>query len=186
MEFVASALDRIRKIKLVIFDVDGVLTDGGLYVGAQGESMKRFYVKDGLAITLARQAGLKTAIITGRYSAMVEQRAKELSIDAVWQGCGDKCKAYRELKKKFNFGDEEIAYIGDDLLDLPIMLQVGFAAAVGDAAAEVKHSAHLIAAEDGGHGAVREILEFVLKTQNKWENVIAGFRNTSITETPAH
>ena len=175
MEQMAGALERARKIRLVIFDVDGVLTDGGIYVGAEGELYKPFHCRDGLGITLARKNGLKTAIITGRESAQVKRRGEELRIDAVWQGCMDKRQAYEELKERFALRDEEIAYIGDDLIDLPIMLQAGFAAAVADAVPEVRQHAHVVSGFSGGKGAVREVLEFLLKVQGKWESIVAGF-----------
>ena len=182
MEQMADALERAKKIRLVIFDVDGVLTDGGIYVGAEGELYKPFFCRDGLGITLARKHGLKTAIITGRESAQVRRRGEELHIDAVWQGCMDKRQAYMELKRKFSLVDEEIAYIGDDLIDLPILLQAGLAAAVADAAPEVRRHAHVISGFPGGRGAVREVLEFLLKAQGKWEAIVAEFLSTAPTE----
>lgn len=175
MEQMAGALERAKRIRLVIFDVDGVLTDGGIYVGAEGELYKPFFCRDGLGITLARKNGLKTAIITGRNSPQVERRGKELQIDAVWQGCMDKRRAYGELKEKFSLRDEEIAYIGDDLIDLPILTQAGLAAAVADAVPEVRQRVHLVSGFPGGRGAVREVLEFILKAQGKWESIVEDF-----------
>jgi len=175
MEQMAGALDRAKKIRMVIFDVDGVLTDGGIYVGAEGELFKPFFCRDGLGITLARKNGLKTAIITGRNSPQVERRGEELHIDAIWQGCMDKRQAYGELKKRFSLKDEEVAYIGDDLIDLPILVQAGFAAAVADAAPEVRQRVHVVSGFPGGKGAVREILEFILKAQEKWESIVEEF-----------
>lgn len=185
VEYKMTAFQRASRLRLVIFDVDGVLTDGGVYIGAGGELMKRFCIKDGMGITLLRRGGIKTAIITGRRSEIVQQRAEELRIDIVRQGCQDKRLAYRELKKELSLSDEEIGYIGDDLLDLPVLLQAGFSAAPADAAAEIREAAQLVTGEKGGYGAVREISEFILKAQNKWEELIAGYKNTSITETPA-
>ena len=167
--------DKARKVKMVVFDVDGVLTDGGIYVGATGELFKPFYCRDGLAITLAQRVGLKTAIITGRESEHVKFRANELKIDAVWQGNPDKRAAYDELKEKFSLADEEIAYIGDDIIDLPVMLQVGLPMAVGDAVPEVKSRAALVADAPGGRGAVRELLEFILKAQGKWDGIVESY-----------
>ena len=128
MEFQEDALERAKRVKLIIFDVDGVLTDGGIYIGADGELFKPFFCRDGLGITLAHRAGLKTAIITGRQSEHLRYRAKELHITEVYQGNLDKREAYRDLKAKLGLADEEIAYFGDDLVDLPIMGQVGFRA----------------------------------------------------------
>ena len=125
MEIKAEALRRAKKIKLVIFDVDGVMTDGGIYVGPEGELYKPFNCKDGLGITLAHRSGLRTAIITGRESKQLAYRAGELHITEVMQGHRNKRGAYKELKERQNLTDEEIAYVGDDLIDLPVMLQVG-------------------------------------------------------------
>lgn len=180
-----TAFQRASRLRLVIFDVDGVLTDGGIYIGAGGELMKRFCIKDGMGITLLRRGGIKTAIITGRRSEIVQQRADELHIDVVHQGCQDKRLAYRELKKKLDLSNEEIGYAGDDLLDLPILLQAGFPVAPRDAVFEVRAAAQLVTGEKGGYGAVREIAEFILKAQNKWEGLIAGYKDTSINEEPA-
>ena len=175
MEFAADALERAKKIQLVIFDVDGVLTDGGIYIGEKGELYKAFFCRDGMGITLWHRAGLQTAIITGRESVMLANRARELKIGAVWQGRHDKRAAYRELKEEFSLPDEAIAYIGDDIIDLPIMLQVGLPAAVQDAAPEALAAARLVSGAAGGHGAVREILEFILKAQGRWEALVADF-----------
>ena len=117
-----------------------------------------------------------TAIITGRSSAIVEHRAKELHIDLVYQGCRNKCTAYADIKAKTGLTDEEIAYIGDDIIDLPVMHMVGLPCAVGDAAPEVKDAAQIIANERGGHGAVREIYEIILKTQGRWDEILTAFQ----------
>ena len=163
---------KAKKIKLVIFDVDGVLTDGGIYIGESGELFKPFHCRDGFGITLAHSVGLKTAIITGRKSAQVERRANELKISAVMQGQMNKRAAFKELQKKFNLAPEEIAYVADDVIDLPVFVQVGFAAAVGDASEEVRTRADFVAKNFGGRGAVREVLEFILKAQGHWQEII--------------
>ena len=175
MEQKSGALERAVRIKLVIFDVDGVLTDGGIYIGEAGELYKPFFCRDGLGITLAHKAGLKTAIITGRQSKQVAFRARELKISEVFQGSLDKRMAYQQLKERTGLQDAEIAYIGDDLIDLPIMCQVGLPMAVADAVPEVREEARLIAGFEGGHGAVRELLEFILKAQSKWGELIKEF-----------
>ena len=173
-----DAIARAKKIKCVILDVDGVLTDGGIYVAPDGsELFKPFFARDGLAITRARKVGLKTAIITGRTSPIVANRAKELHIDLVYQGRLDKREAYADIKAKTGLSDEEIAYIGDDIVDLPILRQVGLPCAVGDAVPEVKEIAQIIAAQPGGRGAVREIYEIILKTQGLWDRVLTAFQN---------
>ena len=170
-----DAFGRAQKIRMIIFDVDGVLTDGGVYIGAEGELFKAFNIKDGMGIALWQRAGLKTAIITGRTSKMLEQRAVELHITEFRQGCIDKRDAYKEIKEKHSLTDEEIAYIGDDLIDLPVMLQVGLAAAPADAVVDVRDRAHFVACKTGGHGAVREVLEFIMKSQGLWRDIVNTF-----------
>ncbi|MBQ7705602.1 MAG: HAD hydrolase family protein [Selenomonadaceae bacterium] len=182
MKISEDAFDRAKKIKLVIFDVDGTLTDGGIYIGTSGELFKSFNCHDGFGITAAHKAGLKTAILTGRESACTANRAKELGITAVKQGHMDKRNAYKELKAEFNLRDEEIAYVADDIIDLPVLIQVGFRAAVGNAKIEVKERAHFIAENDGGKGAVREVLEFILKSQGKWEKIIRQYTTVETAE----
>ena len=170
-----GALERAKHIKLIIIDVDGVLTDGGIYIGAEGELYKPFFCRDGLGITLAHKAGIKTAIITGRNSKQVAFRAGELHISEVFQGKLDKRTAYQELKEKLGLCDEEIGYVGDDLIDLPILLHVGLPMAVSDAVAEVRQEALLTASYPGGRGAVRELIEFILKAQGKWQALMKDF-----------
>ena len=172
-----GAIERAKKIKCIILDVDGVLTDGGVYITSDGSELyKPFFVRDGLVISLASRAALMTAIITGRSSTIVEHRAKELHIDLVYQGCRNKCTAYADIKAKTGLTDEEIAYIGDDIIDLPVMRIVGLPCAVGDAVPEVKNAAQIIAAERGGRGAVREIYEIILKTQGLWDEILTAFQ----------
>ena len=170
-----SLEERMKRIRLIIMDVDGVLTDGGIYMGPDGEAMKRFDIKDGLGIALWRCAGGKTAILTGRSSKIVENRAKELHISVVRQGCTDKRTAYEDLKKEMNFSDEEIAYIGDDLIDLPVMRRAGLPVAVADAAPEAKEAALLVTEHAGGHGAIRETAELLLRAQGLFEDAAAQY-----------
>lgn len=172
-------IDKAQKIKLVILDVDGVLTDGRIVIGGSGEAVKFFNCRDGLGITLLHNAGIKTAIITGRESQIVCRRAQELKISEVYQGASDKRTAYAALKEKYRLDDEEIAYIGDDLLDLPVMVQSGLPCAVGDAAAEVKAVAAYVASAAGGQGAVRECAEMILKSQNKWQAIMDAYLHGS-------
>lgn len=170
-----KAEEAAKKIKMFIFDVDGSLSDGGIYVGNDGELFKRFDVKDGFAVNSLADEGYLSAIITGRQSEIVEKRAKRLRITAVWQGNPDKRGAYKELKEKFSLSDEEIAFVGDDLIDLPIMVQTGLPIAVADAAEEVKERSLLVTKARGGHGAVREAIEFVLKAQGRWEKLVEKY-----------
>ena len=175
MKISDDAADRARRVKLIIFDVDGVLTDGGIYHGANGELFKRFHCRDGFGITLAHSCGLKTAIITGRTSSMTSWRANELNISAVLQGQMNKRDAYKKLKAQFGLNDDEICYVADDVIDLPVLVQVGFRAAVGDAVPEVVERAHFVAENFGGHGAVREVIEFILKSKGFWQAIIERY-----------
>lgn len=166
-----------QKIKLLVLDVDGVLTGGQLVFGPDGEAMKVFHVHDGLGITAAHRAGLKTAVITGRESEMVRCRGVELNITEVCQGAMDKVARLEELAVKFGLALEEICYIGDDLNDLAVMLRVGLACAVANAAVEVKAAAHYVTTREGGQGAVREVVELVLKAQGKWDWVVESYQH---------
>ena len=166
---------RMKRIRLIILDVDGVLTDGGIYMGPDGEAFKRFDIKDGAGIVLWRRAGGMTAILTGRSSNIVENRAKELQISIVRQGCTDKRVAYEELKKELQVTDDEIAYIGDDIIDLPVMRQVGLPIAVGDAVPEVRETASFATNHTGGHGAIREAVERILRAQGRFEEAAAQY-----------
>ena len=175
MKITGDAIDRAKKVKLIIFDVDGVLTDGGIYHGASGELFKSFHCRDGFGITLAHSCGIKSAIITGRKSQMTAYRADELKISAVMQGQMNKRDAYKKLKAQFGLSDEEICYVADDVIDLPVFVQVGFRAAVGDAVAEVIERAHFVANNFGGRGAVREVVEFILKAKGFWQGIIERY-----------
>ena len=155
-----------QNIKLVILDVDGTLTDGGIYYDSHGGEMKRFDVKDGLGIKVAIAAGLEIAVITGRESPMVQRRVKELGIQHLIQGVQKKAPAMLQLLKETGLTVEEIAYIGDDLNDLPAMELVGFRACPADAAEEIREICHYVADAKGGHGAVRECLEHILQKHN--------------------
>lgn len=160
---------RARKIRLILTDCDGVLTDGSLYYTANGEAAKVFHIHDGLAFKLARQAGLKTGIISGRKSAALELRARELNVDYLYHGNDAKLAAYEEIRTAENLHDQQIAYLGDDLHDLELLHRVGLAIAVADAVAEVKAAAHFVTQSNGGRGAFREAIELILKAQNKWD-----------------
>ena len=162
------------KIKLIVLDVDGTLTDGGIYYDSQGNEMKRFDVKDGLGILVARKTGLELAIITGRASPMVERRVKELGIQHLLQGVQKKYPALLELAKSCGLSLAEIGYIGDDLNDLQCMEAVGFRACPADAVQAVKSVCDYVAVASGGHGAVREVLEYLLTRQGLWDATANG------------
>lgn len=182
MNISSDAIDRAKKIRLIIFDVDGVLTNGKIYIGERGEFFKAFNCRDGFGITTAHKLGLKTAIITGRESVFTTNRAAGLGISSVKQGQANKRNAYKEIKAEFNLTDEEIAYVADDVIDLPVFVQVGFRAAVGDADEEVKKRAHFIADKFGGNGAAREVIEFILKAQGKWSELIRHYTTVEDSE----
>ena len=175
MKVTGDALDRAKRVKLIIFDVDGVLTDGGIYYGGNGELFKAFHCRDGFGITIAHSCGLQTAIITGRTSAITPLRAANLKISTVLQGQMNKRDAYKKIKAQFGLDDEEICYVADDVIDLPVFVQVGFRAAVGDAAAEVIERAHFVSNNFGGRGAVREVIEFILKAKGFWQGIIERY-----------
>lgn len=165
-------------IKLVVLDVDGTLTDGKLYIDNTGNEMKSFDVKDGLAISQSVKQGIKFAIITGKTSKIVERRGKELGIQEIVQGSRDKVADLEKILEKYSIAYEETAYIGDDLIDLKPMKLCGFSACPNDAVDEIKEISDYIAAKKGGCGAVREVLEIILKEQNLWQNIIENFTAT--------
>ena len=158
---------RARAVRLAIFDVDGVLTDGTLWIGAEGEAFKSFNILDGHGIKMLQAAGVRTAILSGRDSGAVVRRAGELSIDHVVQGAGDKAAAFDKLLAESGFRPEACAFVGDDLPDLPVLRRCGFAVAVANAVEEVKSVCHYVTRASGGRGAVREFCELVLRAQGQ-------------------
>lgn len=156
-------------IKLVLLDVDGTLTDGGIYRDNNGEELKRFNVKDGYAIVNAQKLGIEFGIITGRKSELVEIRSNELKIKYLYQGISEKTVILEEIMQKTGLKKEEIAYMGDDLNDILIMKQSGLIGAPKDAANEVVQIADFVSEKNGGSGAVREFVEYILKKDGKWE-----------------
>lgn len=160
---------------MILMDVDGTLTDGTLLVLPDGEELKAYNVRDGTGILLAHLAGLKTGIITGKISKSLEKRAEKLRIFEVYQGVLDKKKILNQILEKNHLGVEQVAYIGDDLGDLEVIKAVGLAGAVADAHPEVKKHSHFICSSAGGKGAVREFIEFILASQDKWKTVEGKF-----------
>lgn len=160
-----------KKIKLVVLDVDGTLTDGGIYYDSNGNEIKRFDVKDGLGIKVGLAAGLEFAIITGRTSCMVKKRVQELGITYLIEGVEKKYPVMTELLQRANREIDEVFYIGDDLNDLQCVQNAGVSACPSDAADEIKKFSDFISTQKGGHGAVRECIEFCLKKQDKWDDV---------------
>lgn len=165
----------LSKIRLLILDVDGVLTGGEIVIDDEGRELKYFNVRDGHGIVMLHRIGVKTAIITGRSSKAVEVRARELGIEIVYQGALNKFKAYEEIKEKYGFSDEEIAYIGDDVVDIPILRRVGFAVCVRDAHPEVKKYVHYVTQAFGGKGAVREVVDMIIMAKGRWEDLMERY-----------
>jgi YrbI family 3-deoxy-D-manno-octulosonate 8-phosphate phosphatase len=156
------------RIKLLILDVDGVMTDGRIIMNGRGEEIKRFHVKDGYGLKRLLDAGIDVVIITGRKSRAVEYRAKELGIQEIYQGVKEKGSLCREVIERKNLMKDQVCCMGDDLPDLPMFGQVGTSIAVADAADEVRNAAGHVTAQKGGHGAVREVCEWILKAQQSW------------------
>lgn len=172
----SNVLKSAQKIKLLLLDVDGVLTDGRLYYGNSGEELKAFDIQDGLGIKLLQSAGIKVGIITGRSSDLVKRRAKELSIDPVIQGREDKLTALNELLKDMNFNIEEIAFVGDDLPDLAVVRRVGLGITPANGNHILASQALWQTKKSGGNGAVREVAELILIAQGKLESLLASYQ----------
>ncbi len=171
-----------KKIKLLIMDVDGTLSDGRFFVLPDGETIKSFDVKDGTGVFFANLAGIKTAIITGKASKAVKQRADELNIDDYYEGIFNKTIPFYELLEKYGLEKDEVAYVGDDIGDAEVMGMVGFSAAVGDAHPLIKRISHYIAKRYGGRGAVREVIDFILDAQEKWPEIFARIKESDNVE----
>lgn len=168
-------MNELKQIKLVIFDVDGVLTDGSLILNDLGEESKRFHVRDGFAMRNAERVGLRVGVMTGRASRVVNLRMRELSINLLMQGVKDKGAGLETLCQRASVMPEETAYLGDDLIDLPALLRCGYPMAVADAVDEVRHVARYVTTTPGGRGAAREAIEHLLKAQDKWDEVVERY-----------
>jgi 3-deoxy-D-manno-octulosonate 8-phosphate phosphatase (KDO 8-P phosphatase) len=175
-----AAAVRARRIRILLMDVDGVLTDGHVYLQSfpdgSAHEAKAFHSQDGAGLKLAHDAGLRTGVITGRKSAAVERRAREVGMAFVYQGYAEKLPAYEEILRQTGVREDEVAYIGDDLPDLPVMERCGLAVAVANAVAEVHRAAHFVTQRGGGDAGVREAIEGILKVQGKWRKVSKNAR----------
>jgi 3-deoxy-D-manno-octulosonate 8-phosphate phosphatase (KDO 8-P phosphatase) len=163
---------RASRIRLLILDIDGVLTDGRLYFDAKGETLKVFHVRDGHGIKMAQRGGLEVAMVSGRRSDAAFHRARELGISRFYEGVRDKVAILEELLAALNLKPEEVAAVGDELVDLPLFHRVGLGVAVADAVLEVKAAAHWVTVLPGGTGAVREVCDLLLKAQGKWAELV--------------
>lgn len=162
-----TARTKARRVRMLLLDVDGVLSDGRIILDNAGNELKAFHVRDGHGIKLAQRAGIVIGIITGRKAAVVNVRARELGIEEVHQGAHEKIIVYESLLAKYSLTDDQVAYVGDDVVDLEIMRRVGLAACVADADPSVLPAAHLITKAEGGRGAVREVINLILESQGK-------------------
>jgi 3-deoxy-D-manno-octulosonate 8-phosphate phosphatase (KDO 8-P phosphatase) len=171
---------RCAAIDLLIVDVDGVLTDGGIIYSDDGAELKQFHVRDGSALKIWQFVGKRAALITGRRSKLVDVRAAELGIDPVIQAAAEKMPAYRELLRAGGWRPEQVCYVGDDVPDLPVLCNCGLAVAVADAAPEVIAAAHYVARAAGGRGAVREAVELILRCQGHWQTIAERFRGEKL------
>lgn len=167
--------ERAKRVRLVIFDVDGVLTDGSLFLGDDGQEYKAFHSRDGHGMTMLRQSGVTLAIITGRRSEVVRIRMESLGIAHVYQGYRDKLPAYRDIKETLGLEDAAVAYVGDDVVDLPVMRQVGLAIAVADAHPLVVEHCHWQTGAPGGRGAGREVCELIMRAQGTLDPMLQAY-----------
>jgi 3-deoxy-D-manno-octulosonate 8-phosphate phosphatase (KDO 8-P phosphatase) len=170
-----SIEDRAKKIKVVVFDVDGVMTNGGLMLGDDGLEYKNFHSQDGLGLKLLGNTGIRMAIVTGRTSKVVAKRAENIKIAHVYQGVEDKLEAFQHILKDLNVSAEECVFMGDDVIDLPPMRRAGLAVTVPHAMPLVKEYAHYITTREAGHGAVRELCELLMKAQGTFDGQMAQF-----------
>ena len=170
-----SLAKRLTPLKLMAFDVDGVLTDGRLYYTDSGAEIKTFHTADGQGIKMLRDAGIKIALITARRSDLVERRARDLGVHFCFQGVEAKLRAFNEVLGELKLDAAQAGYIGDDLLDLPILVRAGFAATVPAAVADVRSRCHYVTTQAGGAGAVREVCDLILRAQGVYDTLLAGY-----------
>jgi 3-deoxy-D-manno-octulosonate 8-phosphate phosphatase (KDO 8-P phosphatase) len=166
---------RAARIKLFLMDCDGVLTDARIWVLENREDQKAFNTKDGLGLEILHRSGIKSGVISGRVSSALTRRAEKLGMSYVRQGCDDKKQAFAEIVADAGLTNDEVAFAGDDLNDVPLMVQSGLAIAVADAAVETREYAHYITQARGGHGAVRETIELILKAQDRWDDLVRRY-----------
>ncbi|MGD2138830.1 MAG: HAD-IIIA family hydrolase [Burkholderiales bacterium] len=171
----ADLSQRASRIRLALFDVDGVMTDGTLFISDSGEAFKPFSIADGLGLKLLRSSGVATGILTSRSSAPVKARAAELGIDHLIHGAEDKLHAYTNLRTRLGLEDAQVCYVGDDLQDLPVLRRCGLAISPPNGVQQVREQAHFVTRTSGGKGAVREVCELIMQAQGTWHSQIEGF-----------
>ena len=163
------------RIRLVLFDVDGVLTDGRVILHGDGSESKQFHIRDGIVMVWAQRVGLKIGLLSARTSATTAERAAQLGITLVHQGVASKIEAYDEIVGDIGLNDEEVAYMGDDIVDIAVLTRVGLSAAPADAVPEVRERVHWLAPSSGGAGAARDLLELILRAQGRWDAIVRSF-----------
>lgn len=167
--------EKAKKVKLLIMDVDGVLTDGRIIYANSGDELKFFDVSDGMGLSLWSRAGLKSAILTAKKSKVVSKRSQTMHVDRVYQNAFRKLEVFEKILIDFNVLPEEVCFMGDDVVDIPVLRRVGFAVCVPNAVLEVKNQVHYITEREGGRGAVREVIDVILKVQGKWDEVMKRY-----------
>ena len=173
--------ERATRIKLLLFDVDGVLTDGAVIINSDGSESKRFGIRDGIAMVWAQRSGLKVGLLSARTSATTPHRAAQLGITLIHQGVSSKAAAYEQILASEHLTDEEVAYMGDDVVDLAVLARVGLSAAPGDSVPEVLSRVHWVASAPGGNGAARELIETVLRAQGRWDGIVSKYLHEGTT-----
>lgn len=171
----SDVLERAKKVKLLVIDIDGVMTDGRIIYSIYGDELKFFDVQDGFGISLLKKAGIQSVIITAKKSRIVKLRSRDMRVAKAYQGYLDKLVPFGKILRRFKVKPEEVCFIGDDLIDIPVLKRAGFAVAVPNAVDEAKAAAHYITSRMGGRGAVREICDMVLKAQGKWDAVAGKY-----------
>jgi len=165
----SEVLERAKRVKILILDIDGVMTDSRIIYSIYGDELKFFDVQDGFGITLLSRAGIKSFIITAKKSRIVKMRARDLKVARAYQGFSDKLIPFNRILKSYKASPKDVCFVGDDLIDLPVLKRVGFAVAVPNAVEEVKSHVHYVTTKMGGRGAVREVCDLILKSQGKWD-----------------
>lgn len=172
-----SLFEKAARIKLVLFDVDGVLTDGAVLINSDGSESKNFFIRDGIAMVWAQRAGLSVGFLSARMSPTTMPRAKQLGVTLVHQGVSSKADTFDRILADERVSAAEVAYMGDDIVDLAVIGRAGLSAAPADAVDEVRSAVDVVCEHDGGRGAAREFIELLLRAQNRWADVVAGYAN---------